>query len=112
MRTVPALLTALTLAIAHALPMTAQAQDIKAGRHIAEQHCARCHAVGRKGASPFDKATPFRLIHKKYPIQNLEEAFGEGATANHLGMPDFEFSPRAVSDLLAYMQSFTPKRRN
>lgn len=78
---------------------------------IAEQNCARCHATGRKGASPFAKATPFREIHRKYPIDNLEESFAEGTSGNHMGMPDFQFTPREVGDLLSYIKSLAPRRR-
>lgn len=108
MRVFPAILASLTLLALPSAP--AVAQDVKAGRHIAEVYCARCHAIGRRGESAYPKATPFRAIYKKYPIENLEEAFGEGTTANHLGMPDFEFTPREVGDLLAYLKSFRARR--
>jgi mono/diheme cytochrome c family protein len=85
------------------------AADRAAGRDIADEHCARCHAVGRRGASPIAKATPFRDVHRKYPVDHLEEAFGEGTTGNHLGMPDFAFSPREVTDLLAYIKGLSNK---
>jgi mono/diheme cytochrome c family protein len=83
------------------------AADRAAGRAIAQEYCARCHAVARKGASPMAKAPPFRDIHRKYPVDHLEEAFGEGTTGNHLGMPDFEFNPREVTDLLAYIKGLS-----
>lgn len=92
-------------------PGDALAQDRKAGRVLAEQNCARCHAIGRKGASPFAKATPFRDIHRKYPIDNLEESFAEGTSGNHLGMPDFQLTPREVGDLLSHIKSLAPRRR-
>jgi mono/diheme cytochrome c family protein len=85
--------------------------DRAAGRALAEQHCARSHAIGRKSASPFAKATPFRDIHRKYRVDDLEEAFGEGTTGNHLGMPDFAFSPRQVMDLLGYIKSLEGRRK-
>jgi mono/diheme cytochrome c family protein len=85
------------------------AADRVAGRDLADEHCARCHAVGRRGASPMVKATPFRDVHRKYPVDYLEEAFGEGTTGNHLGMPDFTFSPRQITDLLAYIKGLSNK---
>ncbi len=107
------LLSASLLAASVIIATGASAQSAQgnrqAGRAIAEQHCARCHAIGRKGASPFAKATPFRDIHRKYPVDYLEEAFGEGTTGNHLGMPDFQFTPRATGDLLAYIKSLSNK---
>ncbi len=104
-------LLCIALAGAFLFVNSAWALDTKAGRVLAEQNCARCHAIGRKGASPNAQATPFRLIHRKYPIDNLEESFAEGTSGNHLGMPDFEFSPREVGDLLAYIKTLGGKKR-
>lgn len=100
----------LAAAFVAALPLSAAAQDLRAGKRLAEKNCARCHSIGLRGASPFEQATPFRLIHRKYPIENLEEAFAEGTSGNHLGMPDFAFSPREVGDLLAYLKSFSRRK--
>lgn len=83
----------------------AEAQDIRAGRALARQNCAECHAIGRSGRSPRPAATPFRLIPQRYPVEALEEAFGEGITGSHKGMPDFQFSPRQIDDLLGYIKS-------
>jgi cytochrome c len=103
-RIMPALAAALTLGLT--LPAAdAQAQDIRAGQAIARQNCAPCHAIGRSGRSARPEATPFRLIPRRYPVEALEEAFGEGISGNHLGMPDFQFSPREVDDLLGYLRS-------
>lgn len=97
------------VAAGNASAMTFARPDRAAGRDLADEHCARCHAVGRKGTSPMAKAPPFRDIHRKYPVDYLEEAFGEGTTGNHLGMPDFTFTPRQVTDLLAYIKSLSNK---
>jgi len=88
-----------------ALPGSATAQDIRAGRALARENCAECHAIGRTGRSARPAATPFRLISRRYPVEALEEAFGEGITGSHKGMPDFQFSPRQVDDLLGYIRS-------
>lgn len=87
----------------------AQAQDIRAGAALARQYCAECHAVGRAGRSPRPGATAFRLIQQRYPVEALEEAFGEGITGSHKGMPDFQFSPRQIDDLLGYIKRL-PRR--
>jgi cytochrome c len=113
-RTIAIALVVLTLPALRVSQVSAQDQSVDrpdraAGRVIAERHCASCHAIGRKGASPFAKAPPFRDVHRKYPVDDLEEAFGEGTTGNHLGMPDFAFSPRQVTDLLAYIKSLSNK---
>jgi cytochrome c len=91
------------LAVMMTLP--AAAQDIRNGRAIAREHCAQCHAVGATGRSRRPAATPFRLIPGRYPVEALEEAFGEGITGSHKGMPDFQFDPADIDDLLAYIRS-------
>lgn len=87
----------------------AEAQDIRAGRALARAQCAECHSVERTGRSKRPAATPFRLIHERYPIEALEEAFGEGITGSHRGMPDFQFDPAQIDDLLAYIKSLAPR---
>lgn len=105
---------ALTLAIAVLAALlwsdTGQAQDIANGRAIARQHCAQCHAIGASGRSRRPAATPFRLIPQRYPVEALEEAFGEGITGSHRGMPDFQFNPAEIDDLLGYIRSLGRRR--
>jgi len=86
------------------------APDIRAGQALARVHCAECHAIGRSGRSTRPAATPFRLIPQRYPVEALEEAFGEGITGSHKGMPDFAFSPRQVEELLGYIKSLGRRR--
>ena len=86
------------------------APDIRAGQALARLHCADCHAIGRSGRSSRPAATPFRMIPQRYPVEALEEAFGEGITGSHKGMPDFTFSPREVDDLLGYIKSLARRR--
>lgn len=85
--------------------------DIANGRAIARQHCAQCHAIGASGRSRRPAATPFRLIPQRYPVEALEEAFGEGITGSHRGMPDFQFDPAEIDDLLGYIRSLGRRRR-
>lgn len=93
------------------LPPPALAQDVRNGRALARAHCAECHAIGRSGRSARPAATPFRLIPQRYPVEALEEAFGEGISGSHKGMPDFRFDPADIDDLLAYIRSLAPRRR-
>jgi cytochrome c len=112
MRTLIPLAASLPLAI---LPLVsaspADAQDIRNGRAIARQYCAECHAIGASGRSRRPAATPFRLIPQRYPVEGLEEAFGEGISGSHKGMPDFQFDPADVDDLLAYIRSLARRQR-
>lgn len=79
-----------------------------AGRALVELHCSACHAVGAEGASPIDAAPPFRSLHRRYPIEHLAEALGEGIATGHPGMPEFKLEPEAIDDVLAYLRSLKP----
>ena len=50
-------------------------------------HCARCHAIDKVSPSPLKVAPPFRTLHTRYPIENLEEALAEGIVTSHPTMP-------------------------
>jgi mono/diheme cytochrome c family protein len=85
----------------------AAAEDPQAerGHAFARSHCARCHAIGRSGASPLAEAPPFRDLHKRYPVEQIAEAFAEGVTTGHGPMPEFELSTAQINDLIAYLKS-------
>lgn len=105
----------LPLMIGLSLPDEANAGDragfIDRGRAIATQNCAGCHAITRKGSSPNRASPPFRTLGQRYNIDDLDEAFVEGMTANHKGMPDFQFSASDTLAMLAYIKSVQPKGR-
>jgi len=96
------------LAVAAAEP---DAAEIEAGRDIAQEHCARCHGVGRVDDSPLPQAPPFRRLHERYPVEQLAEAFAEGIVVGHTEMPVFEFEPAQVEALLAYFKSLERRPR-
>jgi mono/diheme cytochrome c family protein len=76
---------------------------IEAGKRLAENLCARCHAIGLEGASPNAEAPPFRSFHGKWPLENLAEALAEGIAVGHPDMPAFELYPEQIEDLIAYL---------
>jgi cytochrome c len=78
--------------------------QIRVGRAIASQNCQSCHAIGRSGASPNSAAPKFRYLSRKYPVDNLSEAFAEGVLIGHSVMPQFEFAPDQVEALIAYIK--------
>jgi mono/diheme cytochrome c family protein len=82
---------------------------IKHGQEIAQHLCARCHAIGPEGQSPHPSAPPFRTIVAKGHPENLEEALGEGIVVGHADMPQFQFTPRDVGALIAYLKSLSGK---
>ncbi len=78
---------------------------LEKGRLLAQSLCARCHAIGTSGDSPFEPAPPFRTMAQKWPIDSLAEAFAEGIVVGHPAMPEFKFEPEQIGALLTYMES-------
>lgn len=82
-----------------------QAARIQHGHEIAQANCSRCHAIGGAGESPFPEAPPFRTLSRNYRVDSLTEAFAEGISVGHPAMPEFQFEPDDIDDLVAYLQS-------
>jgi cytochrome c len=82
---------------------------IRRGQAIARAHCARCHAIDRHGESPNPKAPPFRLLHRRFPLEQIEEALAEGIMVGHNGpeMPQFVLGPGQINDLIAYIHTIS-----
>jgi cytochrome c len=102
-----AALTFLSLAALVMAPGTrAEDPEVERGRAFAEQNCSRCHAIGRFGESPLAKAPPFRVLHERYPVENLSEALAEGIRTGHPAMPQFEaLDIEQIDQLIAYLKS-------
>ena len=91
------------------LATTASAEpSAERGRALAEENCARCHAVGRTGTSPLPQAPPFRTLSERYPLDTLWEAFAEGIVTGHPQMPEFHWEPEKIEDLMAYLGTLVP----
>ena len=82
-----------------------QAALIEDGRSVAEGNCARCHAIGATGASPYPAAPAFRSVLRRYNADVLETELSLGMRVAHGPMPEFQFKPEAVSALIAYLKS-------
>jgi cytochrome c len=106
MRTfIPAVVAAaLSLSLSSVFAQDASRTD-RRGANLLSKHCSMCHAIGRLGRSPHREAPPFRTLSKRYPIESLSEALGEGLFTGHPSMPEFVFSPRDVGAILSYLQS-------
>ncbi len=92
-----------------AAPLAAQDENLSAkGKALAEQHCARCHAIGPTGDSPHKEAPPFRAVVTRWPLQNLEEALAEGIVTGHPDMPAFEMEPPNIDALIEYFATLLP----
>jgi mono/diheme cytochrome c family protein len=101
-----AICAAASVLLAFAAPAFAQdAEAIARGEALLTKNCALCHAIGKTGDSPRADAPLFRTLGKKYPIEALEEALGEGLVSGHPDMPEFRFEPADVGAIIAYLQS-------
>jgi cytochrome c len=107
----PALSALLLFLFTGSVMLPAAAQDIEAGRKIAQRNCGRCHAVAEKGGSPFRKAPPFRDIAARGNVDQLQEALAEGIMVGHPAMPEFTLAPQQIADFLAYLKSLAPVAR-
>jgi cytochrome c len=67
-------------------------------------NCSRCHAVDKVSRSPLPMAPPFRTLHERYPVENLEEPLAEGIITGHPSMPEFRLDPGQITDVIAYLK--------
>jgi tetratricopeptide (TPR) repeat protein len=85
---------------------------IKDGKALAEQNCARCHAVGTAGDSANIKAPPFREIGNRHAMVSLAGPITRAIAAPHEEMPNFRMPDQQVDTIIAYINSLgTPPRR-
>jgi len=75
------------------------------GRTFVINNCSRCHAVDKVSPSPLTIAPPFRDLHKRYPIETLQEGLAEGLSTGHPTMPEFRLEPDQINDVLSYLKS-------
>jgi cytochrome c len=101
---------ALTLALASAASLCiasaalGQGTAVKRGETIVTRDCGPCHATARTGESSHSEAPVFRTLNKRYPIESLEEALGEGFVTGH-DTPEFVFERTDVGAIIAYLKS-------
>jgi len=88
-------------------PMLAEKLSTPArrGEALLITHCARCHAVGRSGASSHPQAPPFRTLARKFKVEGLAEALAEGISTGHPDMPEFIFEADEVGAIIDYLKS-------
>ncbi len=83
----------------------AGAASVAHGRAIAATNCAACHSIERSGASPDPKAPPFRTLGQSYPVEDLDESLAEGIVTGAHEMPQFQFEPADIDDLIAFLKT-------
>ena len=86
----------------------AQAQDPAGrGRVLVREFCAKCHAIGKSGASPHKSAPPFRTLGRSFDLDQFPRRLERGISSDHPDMPEFKFNSddaRAVRDYLRMIQ--------
>lgn len=75
------------------------------GQVLMRASCAHCHSIDKVTESPLKIAPPFRTLHLRYPVEDLEEPLAEGIITGHPTMPEFRFDPGQVGDIIAYLKS-------
>lgn len=91
-----------------AVPALGADAGVERGKALAEQYCARCHAIGMSDTSPYPPAPLWREVVQTRDIDAFALAFQEGRLVHHEGqqqMPDFVFSPEQIADLIAYIKT-------
>jgi mono/diheme cytochrome c family protein len=73
-------------------------------------NCARCHSIDRVSNSTLPMAPPFRSLHERYPVENLQESLAEGIITGHPSMPEFRLDPDQITDVIAYLKTLEAGR--
>lgn len=101
----PLFLAAFLVTSHTASPALADARGVQRGKAFAKANCSSCHSIDRTTRSPRAAAPPFRTLHKRYPVETLEDALGEGLSVGHPRMPEFRLDPDEVGDFISFLKS-------
>jgi mono/diheme cytochrome c family protein len=96
---------AATLLALAAFSSAAHAQSAQRGVVIARTYCVKCHSIDKLSPSPLAIALPFRDLHKRYPVDQLQESLSEGIVTGHPTMPEFRFDPGQIADFIAFLKT-------
>jgi cytochrome c len=80
----------------------AQSPAERRGLRLVSLNCARCHAIDKVSKSPLAIAPPFRTLHLKYPVSDLQRPLAQGV---HPIMPRFQLDASQVEDIMAYLKT-------
>lgn len=110
MRSILALAVLLLLPAAQAASQETPARhavppDVQRGMLFAKENCSRCHAIDKVSPSPLQAAPPFRTLHQRYNVEDLEESLAEGIVTGHPSMPEFQLDPDQIGDFIAFLES-------
>lgn len=82
--------------------------SVQRGTTFAQTNCARCHSIDKVSPSSLSLAPPFRVLHLRYPVENLSQPLGEGIVTGHPTMPEFRLDPGEVHDFIDFLKSLEP----
>jgi mono/diheme cytochrome c family protein len=87
-----------------------QSIEVKAaGQLLVEDRCAKCHATGISGTSPYPGAQPFRMLGQRWRRDQLHEALVAGIVAEHdnaeARVPPMKLTPKEADAFLGYLDS-------
>ena len=88
-----------------ALALSYTGPALQRGQVFVRTHCAQCHSIDKVTPSPISAAPPFRVLHRRYPVESLQEALAEGIVTGHAAMPEFRLDPGQIGDVIAYLKS-------
>jgi cytochrome c553 len=77
----------------------------EAGRKIAQEQCASCHAIDQQVRSPDPEAPPLNTLLSRYDADRLADDLIAGNRVGHDEMPAFDFNVIAADSLIAYLES-------
>ena len=98
----------LVVALCLILPGAAAAQmspGEQRGQTFVRANCSTCHAIDKVNESPLKLAPPFRDLHRRYPVEDLQEALVEGIRTGHVNMPEFRLDAGQASDVIAFLKT-------
>ena len=83
---------------------------VAAGKVIARETCAWCHAIDLRDQSRNKDAPPFRDIHARHPVLALREPISRAVATPHDRMPKLPLTNAEIDQVIAYINSLRPTR--
>ena len=81
-----------------------------AGRQLALENCASCHAIDNNRISPDPEAPPMNTLLSNHDADTLTDDLIAGVAVGHHGMPRFDFNVIAASSMIAYLETLDKVR--
>lgn len=79
--------------------------NVTAGQRLAERHCAECHTITGRAASPMADAQPFTELARRLDMSTFARAYSSGMFEGHPRMPLIQLDPDELTELSAFLES-------